>query len=406
MAYPNYQVPQNAYQIAGQAVQQGAGVLDQMNALIEKRRQNLIAQRQAEIEAQREAELRKREDEKYQMEQEQLKRQQDFRSKIGAGVQGRAQGPATQSGEYPTFRERDFTPQEVIQEAMTSEAYDPLQLAQSQLRPEANLPANLQIHEAVKNMDPQERQLYYQTVRSSQYLDLGTHRLNPLTDERYDKEVPLQDLPFFKQLVAEATETGKMGAQIKLKPELDLAISNMKKIPGAKKVVTVVNTLRDKYEKLRKLRGVVDLDAGWLSNLITSGTRSTIGQTFQRWIGTDAQSLRDEIKTLRTWGLLAIKDAADLGTTSMNTAAEMKIFLDVATDPDASFQANTENLNVFEKTYGKVLQTPPGTHKNNMDEYDYFIANYKPGKTQPPDASPLTPQQNPKSESMRGKYGY
>ena len=247
-----------------------------------------------------------------------------------------------------------------------------------------SLPANLQIYEAVKNMSPEERLLYMETVRSPQWLDMGTNRFNPLTGERYAKDAPIQDQPFFKELQASASERGKLQTQIELEPQLEQAKTNMSKIVGAQKVVNVVNTLRDKYDNLRKLGGIVDLENSTLENILASTSQSSVGQAFQSIVGSDAQSIRNEIKTLRTWGLLAIKDAAQLGTTSMNTAAEMKIFLDLATKPEGDYQSNIESLKMFEKTYGEVLQTAPGTHKNNMDgfdDFDAFVANYKSRKT-------------------------
>ncbi len=56
MAYPIQPPPENAWQIAGNALMQGGGVLGSMRDMIEKRKMALIAQRQAELEAQQKAE--------------------------------------------------------------------------------------------------------------------------------------------------------------------------------------------------------------------------------------------------------------------------------------------------------------------------------------------------------------
>jgi len=219
------------------------------------------------------------------------------------------------------------------------------------------------------NAQPKEIQdKHIALKRSQQQMNLGGQIAfrDPMgggITESYNVTPKPQDMPFFKELQSAASERGKLETQIELAPQLEQAKSNISKIQGASKVVNVVNTLRDKYNKLRDLGGIVDLEKSSIDNIIASGSQSEIGQSFQKIIGSEAQSIRNEIANLRTWGLLAIKDAANLGTTSMNTAKEMEVFLTLATDPKGDFQSNIENLKMFEEMYGKVLQTPPGTYR-------------------------------------------
>jgi biotin operon repressor len=116
------------------------------------------------------------------------------------------------------------------------------------------------------------------------------------------------------------------------------------------------------------LGGIVDTSKNGLDNIIASSKSSDIGQAIQKVFGGSEQSIRNDIKTLRTWGLLAIKEAADLGTTSMNTAAEMEKFLALATDTKTDLQANMNALKMFEEMYGMALETPEGTHRAKKQE--------------------------------------
>ena len=125
-------------------------------------------------------------------------------------------------------------------------------------------------------------------------------------------------------------------------------------------VNTLVATLKDSYDQLNKLGGIVSTERGALGNIAAQIGTTGAGQIAGGAIGTQTQKYRNQIKQTRPLLLNAIKEATGMTAKQMDSNVELKMYLDAATSPELGYEANIAALSNLDKLYGlgMGLNTP------------------------------------------------
>jgi hypothetical protein len=100
--------------------------------------------------------------------------------------------------------------------------------------------------------------------------------------------------------------------------------------------------------------------AGALSNLITSTQTGTAGQFLGSVFGTEAQSKRDQLKSVRLQLLNAIKEATGMSAQQLNSNVELQTYLKSLGSEGMTAEANLAIIDNLSKTYlGKGMMGAP-----------------------------------------------
>jgi hypothetical protein len=70
------------------------------------------------------------------------------------------------------------------------------------------------------------------------------------------------------------------------------------------------------------------------------------------FVGTQAQTIRDQISSSKPLLIAAIKQATGMSAQQLNSNAELQFYLQAATDPARSLPANRAALAILDRTYG------------------------------------------------------
>jgi len=126
-----------------------------------------------------------------------------------------------------------------------------------------------------------------------------------------------------------------------------------KKLDGAKnKVSTDVNALYENYIALDNMRAIVSTDRNPVENALASLGASGPGQWLESKIGTEAQSLRAQVKQLTPSVLLGIKNAESLGAVAMNSEKELAFYTQMITKETNDIKSVVAALAVIDEKYG------------------------------------------------------
>lgn len=126
------------------------------------------------------------------------------------------------------------------------------------------------------------------------------------------------------------------------------------KLAGANDVDLAITSLRDKYNKLNDLNAITNTEKSWLSNLGARASSSDIGQGISNALGTQAASARNSIAMERPKLLAAIQKATGMSAKQIDSNAELKLWLNAATDPTKDYASNMEALDNIEKSMGSL----------------------------------------------------
>lgn len=114
----------------------------------------------------------------------------------------------------------------------------------------------------------------------------------------------------------------------------------------------IVGSLKKNYETLKEQGGIVSTTESSLGNLGASMSSSGVGQYLGGKFGVKTQEERQKIEQTRPLLLNLIKNATGMSAQQMNSNAEMQLYLNAATNPQLSYEANLEALKNLDKLYG------------------------------------------------------
>jgi hypothetical protein len=165
-----------------------------------------------------------------------------------------------------------------------------------------------------------------------------------------------------KELRKQGLEDSKMfrDAQFQLQkllaePKIAAAQEKIDQKAEAKTQLTdIVSDLATKYKNLRDMGAIVtSTDEGLgVGNIGAKLGSTAIGQAVGSAFGTKAQTERESIEQTRPLLLNLIKNATGMSAQQMNSNAEMQLYLNAATNPKLSYEANMDALRKLDKLFG------------------------------------------------------
>ena len=124
------------------------------------------------------------------------------------------------------------------------------------------------------------------------------------------------------------------------------------KSKGKNQISTLVDSLAADYGILQKRGDLVDPKKTGMSNIYERAAASGLGQAVAGTVGTQAQQVRDRIKTQRPLLMAAIKQASGMSAQQMNSNAELQFYMQAATDVTMGYETNIAALSHLDRTYG------------------------------------------------------
>jgi hypothetical protein len=180
-----------------------------------------------------------------------------------------------------------------------------------------------------------------------------------------------------KLMIAQLSKSGKSDKE---QEKIDKAETGRESLGGdlvkAKKLIDELDTSG----------GITSTAKGTLSNILASLSSSTVGQATGRIVGSEDQTRRDELKSIRLQLLNSIKQATGMGSGQLNSNVELQTWLNSLGSEGMSAEANSA-----------ILQ-------NISDKY---LKGTTHALVPKPTASPTTPVTSPKVEEkwVRGADG-
>jgi hypothetical protein len=129
---------------------------------------------------------------------------------------------------------------------------------------------------------------------------------------------------------------------------------------GKETLGDILSTAQTLVTDLKTSGGMSSTSAGALSNLITSTQTGTAGQFLGSVFGTEAQSKRDQLKSVRLQLLNAIKEATGMSAQQLNSNVELQTYLKSLGSEGMTAEANLAIIDNLSKTYlGKGMMGAP-----------------------------------------------
>lgn len=129
---------------------------------------------------------------------------------------------------------------------------------------------------------------------------------------------------------------------------------------GKETLGDILSTAQTLVKDLKDTGGMSSTSAGALSNLITSTQTGTVGQFLGGVFGTEAQSKRDQLKSVRLQLLNAIKEATGMSAQQLNSNVELQTYLKSLGSEGMTAEANLAIIDNLSKTYlGKSMTRAP-----------------------------------------------
>ena len=129
---------------------------------------------------------------------------------------------------------------------------------------------------------------------------------------------------------------------------------------GKETLGDILSTAETLVKDLKNSGGMSSTSAGALSNLITSTQTGTAGQFLGGVFGTEAQSKRDQLKSVRLQLLNAIKQATGMSAQQLNSNVELQTYLKSLGSEGMTAEANLAIIDNLSKTYlGKGMMSAP-----------------------------------------------
>jgi hypothetical protein len=148
-------------------------------------------------------------------------------------------------------------------------------------------------------------------------------------------------------------EIKRMMALANLEQEQAKTLEKVTTKSDAKEQLTnTVSQLKKNYDTLLEEGGIRSTGATGVQNLGARLSSSAAGKFIGGAVGTKTQEQREAIEQTRPLLLNLIKTATGMSAQQMNSNAEMQLYLNAATNPDLSYEANMSALANLDKMFG------------------------------------------------------
>jgi hypothetical protein len=139
------------------------------------------------------------------------------------------------------------------------------------------------------------------------------------------------------------------------KPPTPAQVAKDKRMGEARQALSKdIETQLGYYQKLADIGAMTSPTRSGVENVLAYARSSGPGQQLERAIGTDAQTLRDNIKNTRQRLFMQIKDATGATAGQMNSNVEMQAWLNSMTDPQQSIETVQETLKQLDSVIAGV----------------------------------------------------
>ena len=180
--------------------------------------------------------------------------------------------------------------------------------------------------------------------------------VNKLQERMADlKEQGLKDSKIYRDMMANLAGQQFQLQKLLAEPKIAAAQEKIDQKAEAKTQLTdIVSDLATKYKNLRDMGAIVtSTDEGLgVGNIGAKLGSTAIGQAVGSAFGTKAQTERESIEQTRPLLLNLIKNATGMSAQQMNSNAEMQLYLNAATNPKLSYEANMDALRKLDKLFG------------------------------------------------------
>lgn len=178
-------------------------------------------------------------------------------------------------------------------------------------------------------------------------------------EQQAKKDVDLQMNP----RIAGEEAAARLQQEMTYQPELDYQVSiskgaadrqnqEMEKLPGKERLSGTLGKLRQYYDDLDAMGGLVDADKSPVDNVIARTRRSSAGQYVEGYLGTEQQREVGKIAQLRPALIADISKATGISSKSLDSNRELDFYLQQVTDPRSDRAAVYEAIDVLEQRYG------------------------------------------------------
>lgn len=139
------------------------------------------------------------------------------------------------------------------------------------------------------------------------------------------------------------------------KPPTAAQVAKDKRMEEARQALSKdIETQLGYYKKLADIGAMTSPTRTGAENVLAYARSSGLGQQLERAVGTDAQTLRDNIKNTRQRLFMQIKDATGATAGQMNSNVEMQAWLNSMTDPQQSIETVQETLKQMDSVIAGV----------------------------------------------------
>jgi hypothetical protein len=158
---------------------------------------------------------------------------------------------------------------------------------------------------------------------------------------------------FTRMMAGQGAATQRMLAEEKISAAQEKRETAASGKSEAKTQLTdIVGSLKKNYETLKEQGGIVSTTESGFGNVGARLSSSGLGQAVGGAIGMKTQEERQKIEQTRPLLLNLIKNATGMSAQQMNSNAEMQLYLNAATNPQLSYEANLDALKNLDKLYG------------------------------------------------------
>lgn len=121
-----------------------------------------------------------------------------------------------------------------------------------------------------------------------------------------------------------------------------------------------LNELRQIYGNLKKMGAMVSPAQAADKNVVARIRASGIGQVLEGAVGTEAQTQRDRIASIRPGLMQSLAKATGMTGKQLDSNADVKLFMQTVTNPASSYEANIAAIDGLER-FLKANVKKPGT---------------------------------------------
>lgn len=166
-----------------------------------------------------------------------------------------------------------------------------------------------------------------------------------------------------------AAMKGPSAAVIKAQERADKIAEGQEGLAGT------LSTAKTLIEDIAGKGGMTTTSQGAFANLVTSLGSGTVGQIGGRLVGSEVQSKRDELKSVRLQLLNSIKEATGMSAQQLNSNVELKTWLDSLGADNMTKEANLAIIQNISNRYLKkpVTGAPTGTGKGAGTKEDPIV---------------------------------